>query len=179
VQIDVIVLEFAFSRVIADGSWVRSVPGVERVGVRTFGAVAGGARNQRRAQLTSIARMLVITETAISLVLLAGSGLLIRSFVETMRVQPGFDPHHVLTLRLECRGWISAGQSGAFFFSTIYSLLSRFRRGFGEQRLSDSFSYDNTSRFTSRQTDRLSDMPVSNRVTVAAALFRDAANFLC
>ncbi len=43
---------------------------------------------------------LVIAEIAISLVLLAGSGLLIRSFVETIRVHPGFDTHGLLTLRL-------------------------------------------------------------------------------
>lgn len=43
---------------------------------------------------------LVIAETAISLILLAGSGLLIRSFVETMRVNPGFEPHGLLTFWL-------------------------------------------------------------------------------
>lgn len=43
---------------------------------------------------------LVIAEIAISLVLLAGSGVLIRSFVETMQVKPGFDPHGLLTFRL-------------------------------------------------------------------------------
>jgi predicted permease len=43
---------------------------------------------------------LVIAEVAISLVLLAGSGLLIRSFVETIRVHPGFDTHNLLSFRL-------------------------------------------------------------------------------
>jgi putative ABC transport system permease protein len=43
---------------------------------------------------------LVVAEIAISVVLLAESGLLIRSFVETMRVNPGFDPHGLLTFRL-------------------------------------------------------------------------------
>jgi putative ABC transport system permease protein len=43
---------------------------------------------------------LVVAEVATSLVLLAGSGLLIRSFVETVRVHPGFDTHGLLTFRL-------------------------------------------------------------------------------
>src|ERR1019366_9668077 len=43
---------------------------------------------------------LVIAETAVSLVLLIAAGMLIRSFVEVLRVDPGFDPHHVLTAQI-------------------------------------------------------------------------------
>jgi predicted permease len=42
---------------------------------------------------------LVIGETALGLVLLVGAGLLIRSFVSVLHVDPGFDAHHVLTAR--------------------------------------------------------------------------------
>ena len=44
---------------------------------------------------------LVIAQTAIGLVLLVSSGLLIRSFVSILNVNPGFDPKHVLTARIE------------------------------------------------------------------------------
>ena len=40
---------------------------------------------------------LVIAETAIGLILLVGAGLLIHSFVRVLNVDPGFDPHHLLT----------------------------------------------------------------------------------
>ena len=43
---------------------------------------------------------LIVAEIALSLVLVAGSGLLIRSFLETTRVHPGFDPHSLLAFRL-------------------------------------------------------------------------------
>ncbi len=43
---------------------------------------------------------LVVVQVAFALVLLVGSGLLLRTFVNLRDVDPGFDPAHVLTLRL-------------------------------------------------------------------------------
>jgi predicted permease len=43
---------------------------------------------------------LLVSETALGLVLLVGSGLLIRSFVRVLNVDTGFDSHHVLTASL-------------------------------------------------------------------------------
>ncbi|HEX8115933.1 MAG TPA: ABC transporter permease, partial [Pyrinomonadaceae bacterium] len=43
---------------------------------------------------------LVVTEVALSLLLLVGAGLLLRSFRQLMRVEPGFEARDVLTLRL-------------------------------------------------------------------------------
>jgi predicted permease len=57
-------------------------------------SVAGG-RGQHR-----VHNGLVIAQTAIGLVLLVSSGLLIRSFVRILNVDPGFDPKHVLTARI-------------------------------------------------------------------------------
>jgi putative ABC transport system permease protein len=43
---------------------------------------------------------LVIAQMGLALVLLAGSGLLIRSFVRLIGVDPGFDPHNLLTFQV-------------------------------------------------------------------------------
>ncbi len=45
--------------------------------------------------------ILVVAETAIGLVLLVGAGLLIHSFVRVLNIDPGFDPHHVLTANID------------------------------------------------------------------------------
>jgi hypothetical protein len=43
---------------------------------------------------------LVICETALSLLLVAAAGLLLRSFAQILKVDPGFRPDGVLTLRV-------------------------------------------------------------------------------
>jgi putative ABC transport system permease protein len=70
--------------------------------------------------------LLVITEVALSLVLLAGSGLLIRSFAGLLAVNPGFDPRNVLTLYVGLPGYryTEGGQQAAFY----QQLLERVER---------------------------------------------------
>jgi len=57
------------------------------------GSAAGPLHNRLRS-------LLVVSEVALSLVLLAGAGLMIRSFIRLENVSLGFNPDHVLTLEL-------------------------------------------------------------------------------
>ena len=59
---------------------------------------SGGARTRRRLGL------LVSWEVMLAVLLLAGAGLMIRTFIALNRVDLGFDPHNVLTMRVALLG---------------------------------------------------------------------------
>ncbi|HYU15124.1 MAG TPA: ABC transporter permease, partial [Candidatus Acidoferrum sp.] len=58
------------------------------------GATPGAGRHRLR-------NLLVVAETALSLVLLIGAGLMVKSFWRLQAADPGFDPDELLTVRLE------------------------------------------------------------------------------
>src|SRR5204863_5593519 len=59
---------------------------------------------------------LVVFEVALSLVLLIGAGLMIRSFMQLQRVDLGFNPDRLLTMNIQLsRSKYQGAQSAAFF----------------------------------------------------------------
>jgi predicted permease len=55
---------------------------------------SGTGRHQNRAR-----GFLVVSEIALAVILLVGAALMIRTFASLRAVNPGFDPHHILTLQ--------------------------------------------------------------------------------
>ena len=75
------------------------------------GSLAGAGRAQvsRRNPLQFV---LVGVQVALAVTLLAGAGLLLRSFQELGRVSPGFDPEHVLTFHISTSWGETVGPEG-------------------------------------------------------------------
>jgi predicted permease len=63
-------------------------------------ALGGSSRNEGLTSGGLLRKMVVVVEVALSFVLLVGSGLMIRSFRELQRIDPGFDPRGLLTFQI-------------------------------------------------------------------------------
>ena len=99
------VLTFTFAISILTGVVFGLVPAFRAVKVDLNSTLKSGGRTSQSGGGLSVSRdklrgLLAITEIALSLMLLVGAGLLIRSFVRLLGVSPGFNPDHVLSLRL-------------------------------------------------------------------------------
>jgi predicted permease len=65
---------------------------------------AGGRALHSSAGSDSLRSVLVIAELSFSVMLLVAAGLLIRSFIQLQKVPPGFNPDHVISMRVSLRG---------------------------------------------------------------------------
>jgi predicted permease len=95
------VLAFAVIVAVLTGILFGLLPAWRMSQVEPSSALREGARTMSSGRSRhSLQSGLVIAQTAIGLVLLVASGLLIRSFIRVLHVDPGFDSKHVLTARL-------------------------------------------------------------------------------
>ena len=101
VGIDWRVLAFTLAVSVATGILFGIIPALQSARTDLASTLKeGGGRAGAGFRHNKARAILVVTEVALALILLVGSALLIRTAVALGRVNPGFDPHNVLTLRM-------------------------------------------------------------------------------
>ncbi|HKW64291.1 MAG TPA: ABC transporter permease [Candidatus Acidoferrum sp.] len=99
VTLDVPVLVFTLLLSVVAGVLAGLIPSIRFTKADVNEALKQGqSRGTSDARGGGTRRLLVVSEVALSLVLLIGAGLMIRTLWELRKVQPGFDSHNVLTM---------------------------------------------------------------------------------
>lgn len=95
------VLFFAFGISIFTGVLFGLVPALHAAHADQVDNLREGARGAGTGRRhTRLSRVLVVSEVALSIILLAGAGLLLRSFWRVLEVHPGFNPDHLATVQI-------------------------------------------------------------------------------
>jgi len=117
IGIDTRVLLFALTISIVTGVAFGLAPALQSSALNLVESLKGGGRGTGGGHRSNQARrLLVASEFALALVLLAGAGLMIRTFAALQAIDPGFNPHHLLTMVVSTAGAKEANAGRVAFF---------------------------------------------------------------
>jgi len=125
IHMDSRVLIFTSGIALLTGVLFGMVPALRTSKMNLSEALKEGARNVAGGRHEKLRKLLVISELALSLVLLISAGLLIRSFIRVERVNPGFDPQNVLGMRLSVAGTSFEGERREIFYRDLLENVRR------------------------------------------------------
>lgn len=124
IAVNLPVLLFAFSISLVVGILFGLAPALDSARVDVQVSLKAGERSSTRAHPRT-QNALVVVQMALTLVLLMGSGLLLRTILQLSKVNPGFDRQHVITLKVGLSPSLTKTASGT---RTAYrQLLDRLR----------------------------------------------------
>ena len=101
IRIDPLVLAFTALAGLAAAAIFGIVPALRASRPDVMQVLRGSGRTSGLGAGGWLRNGVVIAEVALSFVLLIGSGLMFRSFLELQRIDPGYNPHHLLTFLLQ------------------------------------------------------------------------------
>jgi len=104
VNLDYRVLAFTIALSGLTGLVFGLMPALQASKLDVSGSLKQGGRTGEGNRRTSARSLLLIGEVALSLMLLIGAGLLIKSFLRLQEVKPGFNPQNVLTASISLPG---------------------------------------------------------------------------
>lgn len=117
VSVDARILGFAMLVTVLTGSLFGVIPALRASGTDPAGALREGGRSGAASGSAGLRNTLVVGQVGLALILLVGAGLLVRSFQNLQRVDLGFDPEGVLSMRIQLPGvrYPDAASRLAFF----------------------------------------------------------------
>src|ERR1044071_3614001 len=98
-SVDTSVLAFTFGASLVTGIFFGLAPALQSAKTNLTETLKEGERNSSPGH-NRAGQFLVISEVALTLVLLVGAGLLVKSFWRLSQVNPGFDPQNVLAMQI-------------------------------------------------------------------------------
>ncbi|HEY7497348.1 MAG TPA: ABC transporter permease [Vicinamibacterales bacterium] len=127
VGIDGWVLAFTLGSALLSGVLFGIIPALTAAGYSVNESLKEGGRTGSGAHGNRARSIFVVAEVALALILLVGAGLLVRSFMRLLDVNPGFDPSRTVTMRLTLPGarYGGDGQRAQFytrFFDDVSTL---------------------------------------------------------
>ena len=114
IQVDGTVLGFLLGLSLVTGIVSGVAPALRSSAVNLTDALKAGAQGALGGSRHRVSDALVVSQAALALVLLVGAGLMLNSYVRLVRVDPGFQSDHLLTIRFDLqhakymtlrRGW--------------------------------------------------------------------------
>ena len=126
VPVDLRVLTFAAAATLLAGLLFGFLPSYISAHSRISETLKEGGRGSSSANRRAFARnAFVVAQLGLALVLLTGSGLLIRSFIRLIDVDPGFDTGHLLTFKIVLpRSKYGTDQLRMAFFQQLLARIS-------------------------------------------------------
>jgi len=97
-HIDARILWFSFALSILTGMLFGLAPAIQATRLQLTGVLKEGGRNASAGSGHRLRTAFVVTEIALAVVLLVGSGLLLKSLLRLLNTSPGFNPENTLTM---------------------------------------------------------------------------------
>jgi putative ABC transport system permease protein len=138
ITIDTSVLVFTALAGLAAAVLFGMTPAIRASRPRLMNVLGGASRNTGFRSGSLMRNTVVTVEVALSFVLLVGSGLMFRSFLELQRIDPGFDSRNLLTFVLNGNNGATTPEANAAF---VRQVEDRLRAIPGVQSVTGSFPF--------------------------------------
>jgi putative ABC transport system permease protein len=100
ISVDLRVLGFTLAVSLLTGIAFGLIPALQGSRTDLNETLKEGGRSSGGRARSRLGGVFVVSEVALALLLLVGAGLMLRSFIRLMNVDPGFDPHNVLAIAI-------------------------------------------------------------------------------